>query len=91
MRNKKIASGPEIISRGFVYVRESEELIVEATALAKGVIEKYVAKETFEWTNIKQEIRDTLNAYLIPTNETTSNDYSNNYGVLIVYLILKLV
>ncbi len=61
---KKIQSGPEIISRGFVYVRESEELIVEATELARGVIEKYVAKETFEWTNIKQEIRDTLNAYL---------------------------
>ncbi|MFY3793341.1 ribonuclease J [Ureibacillus sp. MALMAid1270] len=61
---KKIASGPEIISRGFVYVRESEELIVEATEIARGVIEKYVAKDTFEWTNIKQEIRDTLNAFL---------------------------
>ncbi|RKJ35800.1 ribonuclease J, partial [Butyricicoccus sp. 1XD8-22] len=61
---KKIASGPEILSRGFVYVRESEELIVEATELARGVIEKYVSKDTFEWTNIKQEIRDTLNTYL---------------------------
>lgn len=61
---KKIASGPEILSRGFVYVRESEELILEATELARGVIEKYVNKETFEWTNIKQEIRETLNAYL---------------------------
>lgn len=61
---KKIASGPEILSRGFVYVRESEELILEATDLARGVIEKYVDKDTFEWTNIKQEIRDTLNAYL---------------------------
>nr|WP_106784303.1 ribonuclease J [Lysinibacillus timonensis] len=61
---KKIASGPEILSRGFVYVRESEELITEATELARGVIEKYVSKDTFEWTNIKQEIRDTLNAYL---------------------------
>lgn len=61
---KKIAAGPEIISRGFVYVRESEELITESTQLAKKVVEKYVGKETFEWTNIKQEIRDTLNAYL---------------------------
>lgn len=61
---KKIASGPEILSRGFVYVRESEQLILEATDLARGVIEKYVDKDTFEWTNIKQEIRDTLNAYL---------------------------
>ncbi|MFC7685359.1 ribonuclease J [Ureibacillus sp. GCM10028918] len=61
---KRIASGPEILSRGFVYVRESEELILEATELARTVIEKYVSKDTFEWTNIKQEIRDTLNAYL---------------------------
>ena len=61
---KKIASGPEIISRGFVYVRESEELISESAELARTVIEKYVNKDTFEWTNIKQEIRDTLNAYL---------------------------
>ncbi|QPQ31987.1 ribonuclease J [Lysinibacillus sp. JNUCC 51] len=61
---KKIASGPEILSRGFVYVRESEELMVEASEIAKNVIEKYVGKDTFEWTNIKQEIRDTLNTYL---------------------------
>ncbi|MCT6923602.1 MULTISPECIES: ribonuclease J [Bacillales] len=61
---KKIASGPEILSRGFVYVRESEGLMIEAADIARGVIEKYVNKETFEWTNIKQEIRDTLNQYL---------------------------
>ncbi|MEB2298059.1 ribonuclease J [Lysinibacillus xylanilyticus] len=61
---KKIASGPEILSRGFVYVRESEALMVEASEIAKNVIEKYVGKDTFEWTNIKQEIRDTLNTYL---------------------------
>lgn len=61
---KKIASGPEILSRGFVYVRESEKLMEEAADIAREVIEKYVGKETFEWTNIKQEIRDTLNQYL---------------------------
>lgn len=61
---KKIASGPEILSRGFVYVRESEALMTEASEIAKTVIEKYVGKDTFEWTNIKQEIRDTLNTYL---------------------------
>jgi ribonuclease J len=61
---KKIASGPEILSRGFVYVRESEQLMEEASDIAREVIEKYVGKDTFEWTNIKQEIRDTLNQYL---------------------------
>jgi ribonuclease J len=61
---KKIASGPEILSRGFVYVRESEQLMDESAELVKKIVEKYVNKETFEWTNIKQEIRDTLNSYL---------------------------
>ena len=64
MQQKKIASGPEIVSRGFVYVRESEELMEESAKLVRTIVEKYVNKETFEWTNIKQEIRDTLNSYL---------------------------
>ncbi|TWT07533.1 ribonuclease J [Planococcus sp. CPCC 101016] len=63
-KEKKIASGPEMISRGFVYVRESEELMDESTKLVRKVVEKYVAKDAFEWNNIKQEIRDTLNSYL---------------------------
>ncbi|MFD1030958.1 ribonuclease J [Metaplanococcus flavidus] len=63
-KQKKIASGPEMISRGFVYVRESEELMDESAKLVTKVVEKYVTRETFEWNNIKQEIRDTLNSYL---------------------------
>ncbi|WP_422123501.1 ribonuclease J [Planococcus sp. X10-3] len=63
-KQKKIASGPEMISRGFVYVRESEELMEESARLVTKVVEKYVTRETFEWNNIKQEIRDTLNSYL---------------------------
>ncbi|MBE1553407.1 RNase J family beta-CASP ribonuclease [Sporosarcina limicola] len=63
-KQKRIAAGPEIVSRGFVYVRESEELFEESTKLVRKIVEKYVNKETFEWTNIKQEIRDTLSSYL---------------------------
>ncbi|GEN81972.1 ribonuclease J [Sporosarcina luteola] len=63
-RQKKIAAGPEIVSRGFVYVRESEELLEDARNLVRKIVEKYVNKDTFEWTNIKQEIRDTLSSYL---------------------------
>ncbi|MBM7705426.1 ribonuclease J [Chryseomicrobium aureum] len=63
-KKRKIASGPEVLSRGFVYVRESEELLQEAQQKVKTVVEKYTEKESFEWTNIKQEIRDTLHSYL---------------------------
>lgn len=63
-KQKRIAAGPEVVSRGFVYVRESEELFEEATKLIRKIVEKYINKETFEWTNIKQEIRETLSSYL---------------------------
>lgn len=63
-KSKQIASGPEILSRGFVYVRESEVLMDESAKLVSGIVEKYVNKGAYEWTAIKQEIRDTLNSYL---------------------------
>jgi len=63
-KQKRIASGPEIISRGFVYVRDSEELFTESKLLVENIVEKHVAKKSFEWTSIKQEIRDTLSSYL---------------------------
>ncbi|WP_213423258.1 ribonuclease J [Bhargavaea massiliensis] len=63
-KKKTIAAGPEILSRGFVYVRDSRELIGEAGELVKKIVGKYSNKESFEWTSIKQEIRDTLNSYL---------------------------
>ena len=63
-RQKKLLLDQKLLSRGFVYVRESEELISESSELDVTVVEKYVNKDSFEWTNIKQEIRDTLNSYL---------------------------
>lgn len=61
---KKIAAGPEIISRGFVYVRESEKLMDDSTKLVTEIIEKNIAKNSFDWASIKQAMRDELNQYL---------------------------
>lgn len=61
---KKISAGPEIISRGFVYVRESEELMDESTKLVRGIIEKNISKDFFDWSVLKQEMRDELSRYL---------------------------
>ncbi|MGG0718776.1 ribonuclease J [Robertmurraya massiliosenegalensis] len=61
---KKISAGPEIISRGFVYVRESEELMVESVKLVKGIVEKNINREFFDWASIKQDMRDGLNQFL---------------------------
>jgi len=61
---RKISAGPEIITRGFVYVRESEQLLEEAAVRVKDIVEKSISKDSFDWTGIKQDIRDTLNQYL---------------------------
>jgi len=61
---RKISAGPEIITRGFVYVRESEQLLEEAATRVKDIVEKSISKESFDWTGIKQDIRDALNQFL---------------------------
>lgn len=61
---RKIAAGPEIISRGFVYVRESEKLMADSSTLVREIVEKNLSRESFDWNSIKQDIRDTLNHYL---------------------------
>lgn len=63
-RQGKILSGPEIISRGFVYMKTSEDLIKESEEIARKVVEENLAKKDFEWATLKQEIRDSLSKYL---------------------------
>lgn len=60
----KVVSGPEIVSRGFVYVRESEELLDEARELMKQVLDDLVERNVREWGNIKTAIRDELSEYI---------------------------
>ncbi|MGL5615627.1 MAG: ribonuclease J [Sarcina sp.] len=59
-----IASGPDIISRGFVYVRESEDLMGEAKNVVKFALEKCENNNTKDWATIKSTIRDELKSYL---------------------------
>lgn len=61
---KKIVAGPEIITRGFVYVRESEELISKAVQTVNEILLKCMEEQTIEWSSIKQNIRDALNQFL---------------------------
>ena len=61
---KAIVGGPEIISRGFVYVRESEKLIENAVANVRAAVENNVSTTVFDWSSLKQDIRDQLSSYL---------------------------
>ena len=51
---------PEIISRGFVYVKSSEELIADAKNLVKGLAAQFASANRSEWSGIKNNIRSAL-------------------------------
>lgn len=59
-----VISGPEIISRGFVYVRESEELIDGAREVAYGAIERCQRNNIYDLASVKLKIRDAVSRYL---------------------------
>ncbi len=59
-KDGKIIAGPDMISRGFVYVRESEDLMEEARNIVKNVLEQCEEKKITEWATLKSTIRDTL-------------------------------
>jgi ribonuclease J len=60
----KIIAGPDIISRGFVYVRESEDLMVEATNIVKDILAKCEKKNITDWATLKANVRDGLRSFL---------------------------
>ncbi|MCR6545911.1 ribonuclease J [Dehalobacterium formicoaceticum] len=59
-----VAAGPDLVSRGFVYVKESEKLMEDARRKILSVIEKYDQEKIKDWSNLKSSIRDTLGKYL---------------------------
>lgn len=59
-----IASGPDIISRGFVYVRENEDLIDAARLQSKEIIESCLAKNMKDWNSMKTAVREGLRKYI---------------------------
>ncbi len=59
-----IVSGPDIISRGFVYVREAEELMNEAKSIANDVLTKALDSGVTEWTQMKNGVKESLTKFL---------------------------
>ncbi|KQY83173.1 MULTISPECIES: ribonuclease J [Paenibacillus] len=60
----KIVSGPDIISRGFVYVRESEGLLDEANRIVSSTLQKLMSENVNEWASLKTNVKDALGRFL---------------------------
>ncbi|MCQ2480258.1 MAG: ribonuclease J, partial [Clostridia bacterium] len=60
----EIVSGPEIISRGFIYVRDNEQLIEEAKIISRKVVEDYMSRGIRDWPTIKNRVRDAVSRYM---------------------------
>lgn len=60
----QIVSGPDIVSRGFVYVREAEDLMVEAKSRVQDALDKCEERNHTEWSTLKVAIRDSLGRFL---------------------------
>lgn len=77
-----ILSGPDIVSRGFVYVRDNEDLIVEARLIVKASIEKSFKNKIKDWAPIKNAIRDDLSKFIY-------NDIQRRPMILPIIMELK--
>ena len=60
----KVIAGPDIISRGFVYVRESEDLMEEARVIVRNALRECEEKHITEWAVIKSKVKEVLRMFL---------------------------
>ena len=62
--SNQLLSGPDIVSRGFVYVRESEDLMEEAQTIVDQAVADCLEHHVSDWGKIKNIIRDSLSDFL---------------------------
>lgn len=63
-RDKKIISKAKVHTRGFVYVKKSRDILRESADLINKTVEGYLAKDNFDWSELKGSVRDNLAKYL---------------------------
>jgi ribonuclease J len=63
-KTRKLVSGPDIISRGFVYMRESGSVMRDGERLLKKTVEQGLSNKQMKWSEMKQLVSDTLTPYL---------------------------
>ena len=71
LESGEVMREPEIISRGFVYVKESEELMENIRRAAKDGIEKSLRQRNTEWTLMKNSVKSSVSKYIFETTRRT--------------------
>ena len=61
---REVAAGPDVVSRGFVYVKESEELMTEINELVCDILERCYINNVRDWNTIKTRIKDGVSRFL---------------------------
>ena len=64
VKQRKVLSGPDIISRGFIYMRDSEELINGAKAAVSTALKRSMERDIFDWSTLKTDVRDSITKYI---------------------------
>ena len=69
---KKILAGPEVLTRGFIYVKDNLDLVDEIKSMSLEIIEKNISEgsKRVEYATIKNEVREVLGKYFYKTMET---------------------
>ncbi len=62
-QTKQVLAGPDIVSRGFVYIRESDDLMAEAKIKVEEALDICLHNGSTDWTTIKSRIRETLSGF----------------------------
>lgn len=68
-KDKVLLVGPEVTTRGFIYVKDSAEMIAEIKKISLNVIERNISANYVDYNNIKNEIREELGKYLYHETE----------------------
>ena len=68
-QTRKILVGPEVTTRGFIYIKDSKEMIKEIKNISLDVIERNITDKSIEYNKIKTEIREELGKYLYAETE----------------------
>ena len=68
-KTKEILSGPEILTRGFIYVKDNMDILKESSVISEQIIKNNTVRNYVDYNSIKQEIRVTLGKYFYDQTE----------------------